>query len=98
MTAPGVGPITAIAVVGAFHDAAWFRLASSVGAHLGLTPRRYESGEISRNRNDADPQHDRMRPAGTRGKGDIDSKTAAMTAHTTSIHPTLNANMRYPLR
>lgn len=49
MTAPGVGPITAMAVVAAFDDAARFRSSSSVGAYLGLTPRRYESGEVSRN-------------------------------------------------
>ena len=49
MTAPGVGPITAMAVVAAFDDASRFRRSSSAGAYLGLTPRRYESGEISRN-------------------------------------------------
>lgn len=49
MTAPGIGPITAMAVVAAFDDAARFRRSSSAGAYLGLTPRRYESGEISRN-------------------------------------------------
>lgn len=49
MTAPGVGPITAMAVVAAFDDAARFSSSSSVGAYLGLTPRRYESGEVSRN-------------------------------------------------
>jgi transposase len=49
MTAPGVGPITAMAVVAAFDDADRFRRSSSAGAYLGLTPRRYESGEISRN-------------------------------------------------
>lgn len=47
MTAPGVGPITAMAVVAAFDDAVQFRRSSSAGAYLGLTPRRYESGEIS---------------------------------------------------
>ncbi len=49
MTAPGVGPITAMAVVAAFDDASRFRRSSSAGGYLGLTPRRYESGEISRN-------------------------------------------------
>lgn len=49
MSAPGVGPITAMAVVAAFDDASRFRRSSSAGAYLGLTPRRYESGEISRN-------------------------------------------------
>jgi transposase len=46
MTAPGVGAITAMAVVA---DIDRFKRSSSTGAYLGLTPRRYESGEISRN-------------------------------------------------
>ncbi|WP_200866963.1 transposase [Sphingobium sp. Ant17] len=45
MTAPGVGPITAMAVTAAFDDAERFNRSSSAGAYLGLTPRRYESGE-----------------------------------------------------
>lgn len=49
MTAPGVGPITAMAVVAAFDDAVRFPRSSSAGAYLGLTPKRYESGEISHN-------------------------------------------------
>ncbi len=49
MSAPGVGPITALAVAAAFDDAGRFRSSASAGAYLGLTPRRYESGEISRN-------------------------------------------------
>lgn len=35
-----------------------------------------------------------MRPAGTRGEGEIAPWNAATTAHTTSDHPTLNAIMR----
>lgn len=47
---------------------------------------------------DADLQRDGMRPAGTRGEGEIAPRYAAKTAHTTSIHPTLNANVRRPKR
>lgn len=46
MTAPGVGPVTALAVAAAFDDASRFGRSSSVGAYLGLTPKRYESGEV----------------------------------------------------
>ena len=46
MTAPGVGPVTALAVAATFDDASRFRRSASVGAYLGLTPKRYESGEI----------------------------------------------------
>tara|TARA_R100001086_G_scaffold225454_1_gene143770 strand:+ start:303 stop:458 length:156 start_codon:yes stop_codon:yes gene_type:complete len=35
-----------------------------------------------------------MRPAGTRGEEEIAPSTAVPTAHTISILPTLNANMR----
>ena len=37
MTAPGVGAITALAVVATFDDASRFRRSSSAGAYLGLT-------------------------------------------------------------
>jgi transposase len=47
MSAPGVGAITALSVASAFDDAARFRHSSSAGAYLGLTPRRYESGEVA---------------------------------------------------
>ncbi|MEO1573275.1 MAG: IS110 family transposase [Bacteroidota bacterium] len=46
MTAPGVGPITAIAFASAIEDPGRFRRSSDVGAYLGLTPTRYQSGEV----------------------------------------------------
>lgn len=48
MTVPGVGPITALSVASAVDDVERFARSSSAGAYLGLTPRRCESGEISR--------------------------------------------------
>lgn len=42
---PGVGPITALAFVAAIEDPDRFRRSRDVGAYLGLTPRRYQSGE-----------------------------------------------------
>jgi transposase len=48
MTMPGVGPMTALAFSAAIDDPARFRSSSSVGAYLGLTPRRYASGETDR--------------------------------------------------
>jgi len=48
MTMPGVGPMTALAFQAAIDDPARFRSSSSVGAYLGLTPRRYASGETDR--------------------------------------------------
>lgn len=41
MTAPGVGTITALAVVAALYDAGPFRPSSGAEACLGPTPRRY---------------------------------------------------------
>ena len=46
MTAPGIGAITALTYVGTVEDPGLFRCARAVGAWLGLTPGRYQSGEI----------------------------------------------------
>jgi transposase len=49
MTVPGVGPVTALAFVSTVDDPHRFARATDVGAYLGLTPRRYQSGELDRN-------------------------------------------------
>lgn len=49
MTIPGVGLLSAIAFITAIDDPARFAESSSVGAYLGLTPRRYQSGEVDHN-------------------------------------------------
>jgi transposase len=46
MTVPGVGPITALAFRSAIDEPARFQRSRSVGAYLGLTPRRHASGEV----------------------------------------------------
>jgi transposase len=48
MTVPGVGALTALAYVSAIADPTRFRRSADVGAYLGLTPGRYQSGEIDR--------------------------------------------------
>jgi transposase len=45
MTVPGVGPLTALAFRATIDQPDRFRQSRDVGAHLGLTPRRYHSGE-----------------------------------------------------
>lgn len=45
MTAPGVGPITALAFRATIDDPSRFRCSRDVGPHLGLIPSRYQSGE-----------------------------------------------------
>lgn len=45
MSAPGVGPITALAFRATIDRPNRFRRSRDVGAHLGLTPARYQSGE-----------------------------------------------------
>jgi transposase len=45
MSAPGVGPITALAFRATIDRPDRFRRSRDVGAHLGLTPARYQSGE-----------------------------------------------------
>jgi hypothetical protein len=46
MTVPGVGAITATAFIATIDDPARFKHSVSVGAYLGLTPRRYQSGTM----------------------------------------------------
>jgi transposase len=43
---PGVGAITATAFTAAIEDPANFKTSRSVGAWLGLTTRRYQSGKV----------------------------------------------------
>ena len=45
-TAPGVGPIIASAFVAVIDDPTRFRRSSQAGAYVGLTPRRFQSGEV----------------------------------------------------
>ena len=45
---PGVGPVTALTVCSAVDDPVRFSRSRAVGAHFGLTPRRYQSGETDR--------------------------------------------------
>ncbi len=49
MTVPGVGVVTALTFRHTIDDPSRFRSASSVGAYLGLTPRRNQSGETDTN-------------------------------------------------
>ena len=46
MTVPGVGPITAAAFIAVIDRPERFKKAASVAAYIGLTPRRYQSGEV----------------------------------------------------
>jgi transposase len=45
MTVPGVGALVAITFASAVDDPARFRRSRAVGAHFGLTPKKYQSGE-----------------------------------------------------
>ena len=45
MTTPGVGVIVALTFAAAVDDPARFRSSKALGAHFGLTPRKYQSGE-----------------------------------------------------
>ena len=45
MSTPGVGAIVALTYVAAIDDPGRFRSSATSGAHFGLTPRKYQSGE-----------------------------------------------------
>ena len=46
MTAPGIGYVTALTFKAGVDDPTRFRRSRTVAAHFGLTPRRFQSGEI----------------------------------------------------
>ena len=46
MTVPGVGPLVALTFAAGVDDPARFGDSRTVGAHFGLTPRRFQSGEM----------------------------------------------------
>jgi transposase len=48
MTTPAVGPIVALTYACAVDDPARFRSSKAAGAHFGLTPRKYQSGQTDR--------------------------------------------------
>lgn len=50
MSTPGVGFVTALTFKAAVDDPTRFRRSRTVAAHFGLTPRRYQSGEIDNQR------------------------------------------------
>ena len=46
MTVPSIGPVVALAYMAVIDDPRRFDRARDVGAYLGLTPQRYQSGEV----------------------------------------------------
>jgi transposase len=48
MGVPGIGALSVLAYVSTVEDPARFARSRAVGAHMGLTPRKYQSGEIDR--------------------------------------------------
>ncbi len=48
MSVPGIGVVSVLAFVSTVEDPARFTRSRSVGAHMGLTPRQYQSGEVDR--------------------------------------------------
>jgi transposase len=48
MTVPGVGAVVAMTFKAAIDRPERFQHSKAVGAHFGLTPRKYQSGEVDR--------------------------------------------------
>jgi transposase len=48
MSVPGIGVLSVLAYVSTVEDPARFARSRSVGAHMGLTPKQYQSGEVDR--------------------------------------------------
>lgn len=68
MTVPGVGPVAALSFKVTIDDPRRFRRSRTVGAHLGLTPRRYQSGTSV------------DRHGGISKMGDVDARSALCEA------------------
>jgi len=49
MSVPGVGPLTALLFKATIDNPYRFKKSANIGVHLGLTPRKYASGEIDYN-------------------------------------------------
>jgi transposase len=48
MSVPGIGAVSVLAYVSTVEDPGRFARSRTIGAHLGLTPRQYQSGEVDR--------------------------------------------------
>lgn len=48
MSVPGVGPVVALSFRASIDDPSRFKHSQDVGAYLGLTPKRFQSGDIDR--------------------------------------------------
>ncbi|WP_207541202.1 IS110 family RNA-guided transposase [Sabulicella rubraurantiaca] len=48
MSVPGIGAVSGLSFISTVEDPARFARSRSVGAHMGLTPQRYQSGDIDR--------------------------------------------------
>ncbi|MDO9714729.1 transposase, partial [Paracraurococcus lichenis] len=48
MSVPGIGVVSVLSYVSMVEDPARFTRSRSVGAHMGLTPRKYQSGDTDR--------------------------------------------------
>ena len=73
MTMPGVGPVVALTVKSAIDDPARFRSSKDVGPWAGLTPGRYQSGEVDV-------------VGGITRAGDVGLRTALYQAATVMMH------------
>ena len=81
MSIPGIGAITATSFTTAIEEPDNFRKSRSVGARIGLTTRRYESGEV-----DYDGHMSRRGDCELRGRL---YEAAAVILTRSSIHSTL---------
>ena len=90
MTTPGVGVLVALTYVAAIDDPGRFRSSKAAGAHFGLTPKKYQSGETDvtgRKVTSSGGQQAPVARSRSRRRGDGSGQTAEegaareMTAH-----------------
>ena len=111
MSVPGVGPITALAFRATIDRPDRFRRSRDVGAHLGLTPARYQSGErrtrthgaLRSGTHPARAQPQMVEPAGLGNEGRQDARHGARSRRSRAQarrHPASHVERRdrVPLR
>jgi transposase len=83
MTISGVGPLTSLACTAAIDDPTRFRRSRDIGAHLGLVPRRYQSGEVDYTGSISKVGEGRVRTLLYEAANQVSCKRAPLTAQET---------------
>src|SRR3712207_8257944 len=80
MGVPGVGPLVAVTFTSAVDDPTRFRRSRAGGAHFGLTPKRYQSGETDVTGGRGKAGGRQVRPAPSEAANSLPSRTGGFSS------------------